>query len=51
VLGVFGWVCCLSWQLGEQTISLTVDFKLRHALITQLNGDEETTINLNSFLA
>jgi sucrose phosphorylase len=46
-----GSMCCLSWQLGEQTISLTVDFKLRHALITQVNGDEETTINLNSFLA
>ncbi|ALQ09995.1 sucrose phosphorylase (plasmid) [Pseudoalteromonas sp. Bsw20308] len=46
-----GRMCCLSWQLDEQTISLTVDFKLRHALITQVNGDEETTINLNSFLA
>ncbi|KAA1154488.1 sucrose phosphorylase [Pseudoalteromonas distincta] len=46
-----GSMCCLSWQLDEQTISLTVDFKLRHALITQVNGDEETTINLNSFLA
>ncbi len=45
-----GGMCCLTWQLGEQSISLSVDFEARTALITQVNGDEETSISLDSLL-
>ena len=45
-----GSMCCLTWQLGEQSISLSVDFEARTALITQVNGEEETSISLDSLL-
>ncbi|MBW4965926.1 sucrose phosphorylase [Pseudoalteromonas sp. CR1] len=45
-----GSMCCLMWQLGEQSISLSVDFEARTALITQVNGEEETSISLDSLL-
>jgi len=43
--------CCLTWQLEDKSIALSVNFKTRDALITQVNGDEETTISLNVLLA
>lgn len=42
--------CCLTWQLEDKSIVLSVNFKTRDALITQVNGDEETTISLNALL-
>lgn len=45
-----GSMCCLTWQLDEQSISLSVDFEARTALITQVNGEEETSISLDSLL-
>jgi len=44
-------ICCLTWQLEDKSIALSVNFKTRDALITQVNGDEETTISLNALLA
>lgn len=44
-------VCCLMWQLEQQSISLRIDFASRTALITQLNGTQESTLNLQSLLA
>ncbi|KAA1153909.1 sucrose phosphorylase [Pseudoalteromonas sp. FUC4] len=43
--------CCLTWQLEDKSIALSVNFKTRDALITQVNGDDETTISLNALLA
>lgn len=45
-----GSMCCLTWQLGEQSISISVDFEAKTALITQVNGEEETSISLDSLL-
>lgn len=44
-------VCCLMWKLEQQSISLRIDFASRTALITQLNGTQESTLNLQSLLA
>ena len=43
-------VCCLMWKLEQQSISLSIDFTSRTALITQVNGAQETTLNLQSLL-
>ena len=43
-------VCCLMWKLGQQSISLSIDFTSRTALITQVNGAQENTLNLQSLL-
>ena len=45
-----GSVCCLMWKLEQQSISLSIDFTSRTALITQVNGAQETTLNLQSLL-
>jgi len=39
------------WKLEQQSISLRIDFASRTALITQLNGTQESTLNLQSLLA
>jgi sucrose phosphorylase len=43
-------VCCLMWKLEQQSISLSIDFTSRTALITQVNGAHENTLNLQSLL-
>jgi len=43
-------VCCLMWKLEQQSISLSIDFTSRTALITQVNGAQENTLNLQSLL-
>ena len=43
-------VCCLMWKLEQQSISLSIDFTSRTALITEVNGAQETTLNLQSLL-
>ena len=43
-------VCCLMWKLEQQSISLSIDFTSRTALITQVNSAQETTLNLQSLL-
>ena len=44
-------VCCLMWKLEQQSISLRIDFASRIALISQVNGTQESTLNLQSLLA
>ncbi|WP_213608387.1 sucrose phosphorylase [Pseudoalteromonas sp.] len=44
-------VCCLAWQLADESISLSIDFELRQVTITQIKGEQETSVNLNTFLA
>ena len=38
------------WKLEQQSISLSIDFTSRTALITQVNGAQENTLNLQSLL-
>jgi len=44
-------VCCLMWKFEQQSISLRIDFASRIALISQVNGTQESTLNLQSLLA
>lgn len=44
-------VCCLTWQLEDESISLSVDFEKREALITTVHGEEETSTNLSTLMA
>lgn len=44
-------VCCLAWQLADESISLSIDFELRQVIITQIKGEQEISVNLNTFLA
>lgn len=44
-------VCCLTWQLDDESISLSVDFEKREALITTVHGEEETSTNLSTLMA